>query len=520
MVPPGGGRGTRLHGGVMNRIETLNQRYAAVASLARNGVELVAVGDPAGARLNAAVRRLLLAVREDGPEMWDDLVGAGKALRARLVTQPQPMELNIALRDGAEQVARQVQRLRGAVANDALLDELVAAADAVSEHDPPVGDALLRSIEEVGPSRCVVVAASKHAQVALTSWLREREVLVLTAGDVEREQPRVDQAYVVGPPRFFQSSLVTAPVTESVAFLMPAWFGDRSIPRSTIAPYAEWAIRIEARVFTEGDASEPEYDVADEDVEDDFLPQPIWGSRQSPDREPTSEEVEARKVLLSGNLAMWLDDGDRIRALDPGQPAGERVIYAEVAAVRAGTYLLIRKGVTERRALYQAALSLLGVRGAAVEATQRAWKELLAQRLVQLGLRQVVRELRERGVKSADRARAWTEPNLVRPHSDHDFENLLQWLVIPVQPTFGHATTLRRALYQASADVREQLETAVSAADLSVLERAGHLSLDVQTAGFRGIMANRVLAVAPHTEIVARHDARVPFEDRSGQWLE
>lgn len=504
----------------MTRIESLNQRYAASASLARSGVEIVAVGDPPGSRLNIAVRGLLLAMRDDGPGLWGDLVGTAKALRWRLITQPQPVGLNPALRDGAEQVARQLWRLRGAMANEAVLDELATAAAVVAESDSVIGGALLRSIEEAGFGECVVVAASKLAQAGLVRWLGESGVRVFTAGELEREQPRVDQAYVVGPPRFFKPSLVTAPVTSCVSFLVPAWFGDRTVPRSAIASYAEGAILIEARVFTEGEVSEQVPQVADIVDEDEFLPQPVWGVRQSPAREPTSDEVEAQKVLLSNNLAMWLDDGDRIRALDPVQPVGERVIYTEVSAVQAGTYLLLRQGETERRALYWAALGLLGKSGAAVDANQQIWKSLLAGRLSALGYREVVRQLKAAGVKTAERARAWTEPNLIRPHNDQDFERLIQWLGIPIQPTFGHATRLRKMLYQASADVREELERAASAADMSALKRDGHLSLDIKTAGFRGIQASRVLAISPFTEIVARHDARVPFEDRGGQWLE
>lgn len=513
-------RGSSLHGGIMSRVEALNLRYAASASLAHHGVEILAVGDPSGARLNAAVRGLLNVARDDGSELWDDLVGAAKALRWRLMTQPQPLQFNADVRNAVEQVNRQVQRLRGAVANETLLDELIAAAKAVEESDPLVGTCLMRSIEEVGAGACLVVAASTSARAGLQSWLDGSDVIVLTAGDLEREQPRLEQAYVVGPPRFFHSSLVTAPVIDAVSFVIPAWFGDRSIPRSAIAPYADGAITIEARVFIEGEVEEPDPQVPGNEVEDDFLPQFAWGSRQSAEREPGTEEVEAQKVLLSGNLAIWLDDGDRIRTLDPGQPVGERVTYTDVSLVRAGTYLLLRKGETERGVLYQAALGLLGAKGGAADATQKAWKASLAQRLVERGYRQVVRELRQRHVKAADRARAWMDSNLVRPHSDHDFETMLEWLNISIQPTFGHATILRRALYQASADVREQLEKAVSGANLATLEQDGHLSLDVETEGLRGIVATRVLAMSPYTEIVSRHDARVPFVDRSGQWLE
>ena len=248
--------------------------------------------------------------------------------------------------------------------------------------------------------------------------------------------------------------------------------------------------------------------------------EPVWGPRQSPDRELTSDEVEAHKVLLSGNHAIWLDDGHRIRALDPTQPVGERVTYIQVDAVRAGTYLLLRQGETEHGALYQEALSLLGNQAGAINATQRAWKNRLAQRLSELGYKKVMFQLEARGVRTIERARAWTDPHLIRPNSDHDYRCLLEWLGIPLQPTFEHATHLRKRLYQASANIREELEAAISATDLSDLELTGCLSLEVQTEGVRGILAARVLAISPYTEIVPRHETRLLFEDRSGRWLE
>lgn len=514
-------RGFGIYGAIMTRVEFLNCRYDASAALVSRGVEIFAVGDLVGARFNVAARRLIVAAQEDGPDLWDDLVGAVKVLRWRLVTHPQPIALNLALSEGAEEVRRQIWRLRGAVVNKALLDELAEAASEVGASDPILGDVLLRSIEEVGHSACVVVAASTAACAALDEWLRDEGVRVLTAGDLGRTRPDADQSYVLGPPRFFHSSIVTAPVTSEVTFLMPAWFADQQIPRSTISAYAEDPIHIEPRVFNVGEVGEPEPPMAENSVvEDEFLPQPVWDVRESADREPTSDEVAARKILLSGGLALWLDDGERIRAVDPRQPLGERVAYVDVPAVRVGTYLLIRHGETERQVLYEAALSRLGSHGAAVDASQREWKQRLQERLRQHGYRAVSRALRDEGVQTTDRARAWTEPNLIRPHDDHDFQRLLTWLDLSTEPYFGNATSLRRAIYQASAEIREQLEALVSAADLSLLERDGNLSLEVKKVGFRGVLATRILAISPRTEIVVRHDARVSFEDRSGQWLE
>lgn len=506
----------------MSRINGLNRRYEASAGLVRHGVELLVVGDPAGARLNAAVRRLLLVVRDDGPGLWDELAGAARALRWRLVTQPQPIAVNPALHEGIDGVLLQIARLRGAVsdAGERLLDELGNAARAIGDADPSVGPVLIRSIEEVGASDCVVVAASSAAVAGTEGWLGEHGAVVRTVGQLQREQLNPEQVYAIGPPRLFGYSLVTAPTTRGVSFVLPAWFADRSIPRSAVAPYADGAVTIEGRLFTEGDLSEPSSPVPQVEVEDDLLPQPAWGPRAALEREPSGDEVVAHRVLLSGDLAILLDDGDRIRTLDPSQPSGERVTYAEVGAVRRGTYLLLRKGDTERRALYDAALRLMGPRAADVEASQLRWKLLLQHQIIHAGFSVVQGELRARGLQTLDRVRAWTEPTLARPQKDRDFELLLQWLGVPVQPTFGYATTLSKLRHKASAEIREQLEEAVSVADMSALERAGHLQLDVKTAGFRGIIATRVLAISPNAEIVSRHEARVPFEDRSGQWLE
>ena len=506
-----------------SRIEALKRRYSASIRLAQDGVEIVAVGDPAGDRFNLAVRSLIAAIREDGPGLWDDLAAVAKVLRWRLITQPQPMIFNQRLTDLAGEVSRQADCLQNAVADRDLLDEIAASAKALAQPDrkSPVGTELLSMCIEAGADTCVVVTASKSDQLALASWLTTHGILVMTARDLERDQPDLEQAYLVGPPRIFPASLITAPVIDAVSYVLPAWFGDRSIPCSAISQYAEGAICIRAREYTVGDTSEPgsitSVEVEDEDT---YLPQPVWGAQNSDDREPTSDEVCARKVLLSGGLAILLDDGERIRSLDPRQPTGERVTYTDVAAVRIGTYLLLREGVTEQAALHQAALDKLGSLATEVKTTQEKWKECLAQRLEQRGYRQVVEELRAAGVKAADRAQAWTAPNLIRPHSDHDFKSLLKWLGIQIQPTFENASCLRKKHYQASADITRQLEVAVSAADLTELESNGNLSLDVETEGFRGILATRVIAISPQSRIVPRRNARVLFEDRSGEWLE
>lgn len=507
----------------MTRIQVVNERYAKSAELATRGVEVVTVVEPSGARLNSAVRSLLAMIADDGPELWEDLAGAAKSLRWRIITQPQPIALNPAVREGTQHVSSQTKRLRGAVGSkgQAVIDELALAAQAVRESESNVGSILLRSVEEVGASDCVVIAANARAQIGMQDWLAPLGFAVLTESQLLRSAMDVDQAYAVGPPRFFRPSLVNAPLTSQVSFLLPTWFADRSLPSRAMSKYAEKPLHIKVRVVTEGEESAdvPPTD-SELEIEDDVYPSPVWSKGDQRTREPTSDEVLARKVLLGGGFAIWLDDGERIRSLDLEQPSGSRVGYTDVQAVRPGVFLLLRNGETERHPLYLEALRLLGNAGSKVDASQQAWKEELTLRIAQHGYRAIVRELRAQGVMAAEQARAWTAPNLVRPQNDRDFDALLRWLGIPVQPAFAYASSLRRSLYRASVEIGDELEAAADIADLIVLEREGFLNLSINRPGFRGIVATRVLACSPNMEIVRRNEARIPLKDRSALWLE
>ncbi|MFX4685875.1 hypothetical protein ABTA97_19725, partial [Acinetobacter baumannii] len=72
-------------------------------------------------------------------------MSASKALRWRQITHPQPIALNHSLRDLASEVIKHAGRLRGAISDQALLDELTSSASVLAETDSEIGSALLRS---------------------------------------------------------------------------------------------------------------------------------------------------------------------------------------------------------------------------------------------------------------------------------------------------------------------------------------------------------------------------------------
>jgi hypothetical protein len=517
----------------VSRIDALMERYAAAGSLAANGAEIVAVADPAGARLDAALRCVMLAARDD-PGPWDDIIQPARLLRWHLATrlQADPGQ------DIVAEIEKQERRLRPAVTDGSLLTSLASAARAAAEAESPLADALLDMISRIGRESCVIVAASRPAQAALAGFGDTAGVRVLTAAELARQETCTDYAYAVGPPRFFGAPLVTAPAARSVSFVLPSWVRDRTLPSSPVTAYADsGAMLIRSSTRTVGTGSPADTDSTASGTEtaetselsagasellDDLFPQPAWDEPATPSRAPRSDEVIAHRVLLDGGLAIWLDDndGERIRTLDPAAPHGERVHYAKLSTVRPGTYLLLRRGTSGYGALDSLAARLLGDRAAKIEATQEAWKGALDRRIGARGIGNVERDLRLHGVKTAGRAWAWTDPSLILPKNEGDFRALLSWLGIPAEPTVSNAKRLRRAHFQAGSDVRETLEQAVEDSDLTELERGGHLDLRIRVEGFRDLVAVRVVAVSPHAQVVLRRQARVLFNDRSARWLE
>lgn len=289
------------------------ERYAAAGSLAANGAEIVAVADPAGARLDAALRCVMLAARDD-PGPWDDIIQPARLLRWHLATrlQADPGQ------DIVAEIEKQERLLRPAVTDGSLLTSLASAARAAAEAESPLADALLDMISRIGRESCVIVAASRPAQAALAGFGDTAGVRVLTAAELARQETCTGYAYAVGPPRFFGAPLVTAPAARSVSFVLPSWVRDRTLPSSPVTAYADsGAMLIRSSTRTVGTGSPADTDSTASGTEtaetselsagasellDDLFPQPAWDERP---RRLVRREVTRSSRTGSCSTGVW-----------------------------------------------------------------------------------------------------------------------------------------------------------------------------------------------------------------------
>lgn len=338
-------------------------------------------------------------------------------------------------------MGRQARQLIGAVDEDALLREIADAAAALCTRDPLVGAVLRESLTEVGPNRRVV-AASSRSREALGEWL----------GSFGARSPR--WASSSASMRFRRHRLLrgsatilqvggghSPPHTGGHVHLPGVVWRSNCPEVGAIAQHAEGGIQVAARIVEAGDAlpalPEPATSETEPIPEDDLLPQPVWGSRVSEDRRAERGRGGGTQSPSFGNRAIWLDDdGERIRALDPTQPPGERVGYSDVSAVaRARTCFCVKVRLSAspstREHLGESARC-----ASAIQESQASWKSALIERLRARSARDPKAPLCALGVRAAGQVRAWTSPHVIRPQSDGDFERLLGWLGLPVQPHF------------------------------------------------------------------------------------
>lgn len=522
----------------MDRIQVLAKRYEYVAEVIKNKVQILLVDDPAGYRYSESVRVLQRIANEDDIELWADVLGAAKSLRWKLLYHPEADSQVIM--GCAQKLEEQAIKIHPHVGATDILDKAVDAAIDLVGFESALGNMLWESVEDVTAECCVVVAPNQTASTAIRKWLAPLQARVFTAGELRRKGPEADLAFFVGPPRFFHSSMVTAPTTSEVSFLLPNWFGDQRIGTSLLAEVAENPIKVKALLKGPRHPSQFPHSpdsgsgaIPDAEEEARLMPAPAWPAPRAPEEswQLEGDETQARKVVLGGGYAVWIDNRDHIRALDPYQPTGEQVTYIDINRLkdltpeqlaRTEVYLLFRDvGSSQHLSLHEQAREALGADAGLVMQTQNAWKERLRSRLDTWGETAVISGLRGEGVQAAGEARQWVGEGFTRPLRNADFKHLLTWLGIdPDGVEYRNATMLRGAYLRASSHVQTQIEESISASHLAKLVKDGHASIEAPLPGQHGLTAARVLAVAPQDEMKKGHEIRVLYKEDSGRWLQ
>ena len=136
------------------------------------------------------------------------------------------------------------------------------------------------SVKEVGTKRLCSHRQQRFRARGCDGWLEQFGVQVVVPSDLDNLPLNTGQSYVIGPPTFFPASLVTAPATEAITFVMPSWFGNRSVPASQPrAAFRGWRRNRRERPFIGDVLQSPRRRLLKGGNRGHVLSATVWGSR-------------------------------------------------------------------------------------------------------------------------------------------------------------------------------------------------------------------------------------------------
>lgn len=260
----------------------------------------------------------------------------------------------------------------------------------------------------------------------------------------------------------------------------------------------------------------------------ELLPPTDWSaisarSKPRDDAPPgRAELVQAHLLLLASDEAVYLEAEEGSRAYVVALGAEKELRQVPTRSIEPGTYLVTRKG-GEGDYIPAIADSLLGGQAAALRSAQRSWKWLLQDLVATVGLRGVVRRLKEAGSARATdmNARRWASDASIRTQDFQDFYAIMSVIGLEAQAEdlWNQMALIDQAHLRAGQRVRALLEREILKADTRELERRGWMDYDVaEIEGEGALRVARVEARAPDTVSVSGRTTRQPFPVERDLW--
>jgi hypothetical protein len=263
-------------------------------------------------------------------------------------------------------------------------------------------------------------------------------------------------------------------------------------------------------------------DDIDDALEDHLTEFPIYWSRESAHTVKTQEGQElCRQFALANGKQVFIqiDGGDLDFVNVVAVNNDNHLTQSEIAprSVGVGNFVVLREGQSDSDALLLQAASNLGSKYKEIEENQQVWKSTLQAALDKNSLSKISRDLVDRGLKSENRIRDWTNPSLRRPLRDEDFKILLKYLGLNVTTYYESATLLRRTILKAAMEFRHQLEKAIKDIPVKNLLTEGTAVIKAPVSGIANLFVSRIVGVSPIEVYVDRQKIRIPFEGDTRQ---
>lgn len=507
----------------MRTLGEIQDIYAVTEQASSCPVEIISVADSLGERLTFLVKEMRSEINDESISPWHESYDLISGIRWHWSLSPGSVHLNLRMREMLEGLQCELEVLQLRSANTQRFEETHSISRLLqSSNMSPMAEILQEYLLDGAGMDIGIVLPRNY----LAEQYREHMsssfpgIRMMGRNDVKNTAP-CEQLIFLGSPQLFGNSAWQAPRAEEQVFITPSWIGKSSLPTSELQdefmhPYRRLVRHKTAGNFTPKIVEDPRFMIG---LSADAVP------GNTPTREDTVplhvDEVWARQVTLASGHRTMLDiEGEQVRTIDPSAEPGQRVKLTDVEEVLAGSYLVLRIGVSESDVLRDLILANLGEDSASILDTHSLWKSKLSTQLGRHGERWVRRKLLQSGMRTMPRVEAWTLESTFGPRADDDFRLLMTWLDLEPRRFLEARGRLRSAQGKTTHAIRSGLEAKLSQGDMQTLSTRGALRIDAEIDGLAGMLASEVLAVSAGVKKIKKHESRVLKEERRFKWQE
>lgn len=505
----------------MKSLREIQDIYAVIRKARSCPVNIVSVPDSVGERLTRLVQQMRAEIRDENISTWRESLDLLCGIRWHWSLSPGSIHLNQRMQEMLKRLHLELEVLTLRSANVRRIEE-VRNVSRILQSNPlsPMAEILQEYLLDGAQMDIGIVLPRNY----LAEQYRENMTFnfpgmrLMGRHEVQNTAP-LDQLIFLGSPQLFGQSAWEAPRAEEQVFILPSWIAKSSLPASALQDAFMNPYRRLVRHTTTGK-------FASEVAEN---PQLMIGlSAESEPRNTAREdsaplyvdEVWARQITLASGHRTMLDiDGEQVRTIDPWAEPGQRVRLTDVEEVHAGSYLVLRIGVSESDVLRDLTLANLGNDSTSLLEAHSLWKSRLSTQLCRHGERWVRKKLLQQGMRTMPRVEAWSLESTFGPRADDDFGLLMTWLGLEPRRFLAARDRLRSVQSKTTHAIRSDLEAKLSHGDMHVLTTHGALRINAEIDGLAPMLASEVLAVAASVKRIKKNESRVLKEARS-KWQE
>jgi hypothetical protein len=350
-----------------------------------------------------------------------------------------------------------------------------------------------------------------EAVLRLRREISARNVEVFAASQMDNAQC-YQYLFVFGPARWFPKHIISAPRAKHIHTISFQWIADIWRHEPVFLGATDGNAISRNPVLREQDGSNQ--DPSDMYQPEDLLPTVDWKAlshrltqRTSP-FELYQEEVDARPLVLAGDLVVFVDTADNATMLaikldNEDDDSTDRVQRIPLSELKPGMFILLR---TEGGGDYivPVAAKIMGPK-IAQEARERQerWKGLLRKAVVKNGLLETAIQLLDLGSHRANEinVRNWMSSRTIRPNDKADFLAILRLtgLAASLDEFWQYAEIIYSAHRQAGFQIRKQLLHQVLTSDLSALRKHGRIEFALPESDGGSLTAFRIEHVSLDT---------------------